>query len=317
MIKINQIFLLTILHLAVTANLSAEPRESTNELGKSQAPLATMGDVVLTQAEIDAAFSKIPAEHRLPFIRTGEKVELLVRNLLRNKALAEEAKKAGYDQETLVKLRLSLAMENQLATEWLDKVVADAPEVDYEAIAHEAYLVNPEVWKYPDRVDVSHILVSSENRSAEKARELATSLWEELQADPSRYDAMVDEYSEDPSKANNGGRFPGVKKDDMVREFEIAAFALESPGEISLPVETAYGFHIIRLNRKLPGTVPPFDEVKAVAMEQARENYLGEYRTRYLRKTLSSPIVLPQAAVEEMAKRYFGENLELAPDFNE
>jgi parvulin-like peptidyl-prolyl isomerase len=92
---------------------------------------------------------------------------------------------------------------------------------------------------------------------------------------------------------------------------------MNDPGEISSPVETAYGFHIIRLNRKIPGTVPPFEDIKAQAMQQARETYLKDYSTRYLKKTLSDPIELPDGAVEEMAKRYFGENLELAPDYSE
>ena len=52
-------------------------------------------------------------------------------------------------------------------------------------------------------------------------------------------------------------------------------------------------------------------------MQQAREKYLKDYSARYLRQTLSDDIVLPEGAVEEMAKRYFGDNLELAPDFSE
>ena len=67
----------------------------------------------------------------------------------------------------------------------------------------------------------------------------------------------------------------------------------------------------------MPGTVPPFEDIKAQAMRQAREQYLKDYSTRYLKKMLSDPIELQDGAVEEMAKRYFGENLELAPDFSE
>jgi len=314
----NKWFVIFFLLLSFSsATVLAQSPETIRELGQSQAPLARQGDVVLTQAEIDAAFSKIPPEHRLPFVRSGEKVELLVRNLLRNKILAEEAKKAAYDQQTLVKLRLALATENELAQEWVKKVVADAPPVDYEAIAYESYLVDPGVWKNEDRIDVSHILISSESRSSEAAGQLATELWEELQVEPSRFDAMVEEYSEDPSKAANGGRFPQVRRNEMVKPFEEAAFALDGPGEISSPVETAYGFHIIRLNQKLPGTVQPFDDIKAQAMQQVREKYLADYRSRYLKQLLSENIVLPDGATEEMAKRYFGENLELAPDFSE
>jgi len=285
------------------------------ELGQSTAPLARQGEVVLTQAEIDAAFSEIPPEHRLMFIRDGAKVERLVRNLLRIKLLANEARKAAYDEEVLVKLRLGLAQEAELAKDWIEKIVDDAPPVDYETIAYEKYLVDPDAWKAEGRVDVSHILISSESRSDEAAEQLAVELWDELQLDPSRFDSMVQEYSDDPSKTANGGRFPNVKKDDMVKPFEEAAFAMENAGDISPPVETPYGFHIIRLNADMAGDVPPFDEIKAVAMEQVRENYLEDYRARYMKKLLADPLVLPDGATEEMAKRYFGENLELAPEF--
>jgi peptidyl-prolyl cis-trans isomerase C len=314
----NKRYLFFILLLApFSATVFSDNREATRELGKSQAPLATQSDVVLTQAEIDAAFSKIPVEKRLPFIRMGEKVELLVRNLLRNKLLASEARKAGYERQTLVNLRMELAIENQLATEWLAKIVEDAPPADYEAIAYEKYLVEPDYWKTADEIDVSHILVSSESRSYEAADQLATTLWEELRIDPSRFDSMIEEYSEDPSKVTNGGRFSQVKPGDMVKRFEDAAFAMENPGDISSPVETKYGFHIIRLNQKNPGVVLPFDDIKESAMQQVKEKYLVDYETRYLTRLLSAPIVLPDGATEEMAKRYFGEDLELAPEFGE
>jgi len=295
----------------------ADDQQSVAELGLSQAPLARQGDVVLTQAEIDAAFSKIPPEFRLPFIRNGEKVEDLVRNLLMNKALAEEAKKAGYDKQTLVAIRLGLAVESELATEWLEDVVANAPLADFELIAQEHYLLNPEAWKSPEQIDVSHILISSESRSPEAALEIANGLHEQLVVDPSLYDSIVAEYSEDPSKTANSGRFPRVKRDDLVKPFEEAAFALRDPGAISVPVETIYGYHIIRLNAYYPAEVLPFEAIKEQAIEQARKEYLSEYRKNYLRTLLSNPIVLPDGAAEEMAKRYFGENLELAPEMGD
>ncbi len=191
------------------------------------------------------------------------------------------------------------------------------PPGDYETIAHEKYLVNPAAWTTEDRIDVSQILISSESRSAESAEQLATELWEELQVEPARFESMIAEFSDDPSKVANGGRFPEVKRNDMVKPFEEAAFAMEIPGDISPPIQSNYGFHIIRLNRKIPGTVLPFDSIKEQAMQQVKKAYLDDYQARYLRKLLSEDIVLPDGATEEMAKRYFGENLELAPDFSD
>ena len=71
--------------------------------------LAIQGDVVLTQEEIDAAFSKISPEHRLPYIRNGERVNRLVGDLLRIKVVAAEAIAAEFDQDPLIKSRMSMA----------------------------------------------------------------------------------------------------------------------------------------------------------------------------------------------------------------
>ncbi len=283
----------------------------------SQEVFAIQGDAVLTQDEIDAAFTKIPAEYRLPFIRNGERVNRMVGDLLRVKLVAADAIAAHFDDDPSVKIRMSMAAEKELAEAWTAKVKADAPEADYAALAYEHYLANPDEFMTESRVDVSHILVNSEDRSSEEALSLASSLRAQLLEDPSRFTEMVMEFSDDPSKASNKGRFASMKRGQMVKPFEEASFALENIGDISEPVETAYGYHIIRLNGKIPSTPLPFEEIKADAMTQAREKHLAAYRSRYLRKLLSAPIELPEGAVEAMVKRHFGEELELAPVFEE
>jgi peptidyl-prolyl cis-trans isomerase C len=283
-------------------------------LGQSQEPLAIQGDVVLTQAEIDAAFSRIPEKHRLAFIRSGERVDQLIRSLLQSKVLAAEARKAGYDETALVRERLVLAGDKELAGAWVDQVMAKAPDADYEALAYEYYLANPDQYRTLDRVDVTHLLISSENKSEEKALAQIEALRAELDADPARFDDMVMEYSEDPSKSSNKGRFPYMTRGEMVAPFEAAAFALDEPGQITQPVQTDYGYHLIRLNRKVPSGLRPYETVKEEAVAQAKERHLAQYRSTYMRKVLSEPIELPEGAVEAMVKRYFGENLELAPE---
>ena len=286
-------------------------------LGESDAVLARQGDIVLTQGEIDAAFSRIPEVHRLAFIRNGERVDQLIRSLLQNKMLAAEAAKDGYDETPLVDKRLALASEKELAEAWIEHVVANAPEADYEALAYEAYLANPEQWMSSEILDVSHLLISSENKSDEKALAQIEELSAQVEADPSRFDALIMEYSEDPSKDSNKGRFQRMFRGQMVAPFEEAAFAIETPGEITGPVKTSYGYHLIRLNGRTPREVQPFETVREPAIEQARKKHIAQYRSNYLRKLAATPVQLEEGAVEAMAKRYFGENLELAPDFKD
>jgi parvulin-like peptidyl-prolyl isomerase len=166
-------------------------------------------------------------------------------------------------------------------------------------------------------LDVSHLLISSQDKPDERALEQIEALRLELDADPARFDEMILEYSEDPSKDLNQGRFPKMYRGQMVKPFEDAAFAIESPGDITQPVKTSYGYHLIRLNQKHPGEILPFETVREDAIEQARTRHLKQYRENYLRKLLSEPIKLEDGAIEAMVKRYFGENLELAPVFED
>jgi len=301
--------------LLLTSLAAAEPTPDVPELDPAVV-LAYKGGVTVTQVEIDAVFNKLPAGERLLFIRDGAKVDQLINSLLQRKLVSREAVAAGYDQDPLIAARLELERQKELADAWLQKVMADAPPADFEALAYEQYLANPDAWRSEEVLDVSHILLGTENRGEAEARELAASLREQLEADPTRFDAFVMEYSDDPVKENNGGRYADMRRGMMVRSFEKAAFALDQPGQISQPVKTEYGYHIIRLNARTGDELQEYSAVKEQAVARAEQRYLDSYRQNYLIKILSDPVVIPDGAVEIMAKRHFGENLELAPDFS-
>ena len=280
-------------------------------------PFAIQGEQMLTQGELDAAFAEIPEQHRYAFIRDGERVDQPVQKLLRARQIAAAARAEGFDEEPLIADRLELKQEEALATIWLEHIVANAPDADYEAMAEEYYLANPDEFLTEERIDVSHLLISTESRSEEKALERVTDLQTRLAEDPASLDALIMEFSEDPAKASNQGRYPQMRRGEMVKPFEEAAFALEEPGQISAPVETSYGYHIIRLNRKFPRETLPYETVKQQLIEGVERKYRADYRSRYIVDVTTGQIELPEGAVEAMLKRHFGENLENAPTFRD
>ena len=288
--------------------------ESADELNEV---FASQGGVSITQGEIDTAFSKIPAEYLLAYIRNGDRVDRMIGDLLRIRIVAAEAKAAQFDEDPITKSRMAMAAERELAEAWMAKIKAETPEADYEALAHEYYLSNPDQFMTDELVDVSHILISSNERSKEEALQLASSLKEQLVEDSTQFDPLVMEFSDDPSKGSNIGRIPRMKRGQMVKPFEDMSFSMENPGDISELVETEYGYHLIRLNNKFTPESVPFSQAKANTMVQVREKHMEENRARYLRALLDHEIELKEGAVEAMARRHFGDDFELAPVFEE
>lgn len=316
--KIYVQFLLSLLlMIAALQTATAQGDSERTEANPSDTVFASQGGVELTLAELYAAFSSIPVELRLRYIRDGERVDNLVKSILRNKLIAADADSAGFSQDTLVALRMKMAADKELAEAWVLNLMENAPEGDYEAIANEYYIAHPEDFNSQEMVDVSHLLVTFNDRTKEEALELVSNLRETLRSDPALFDAYILEYSEDPAKSANNGRYPTVQRGDMVKPFEDASFALNEAGEISEPVETVYGYHLIRLNRKIPPELVPFEQIKPQMMEQAKKEYLSDFRRRYIQKMIIEPIELNEAAAEEMVKHYFGEDLEMAPAFPE
>ena len=278
---------------------------------------ACKGDAVLSQADLDAAFSRIPESDRLMFIRDGAQVDKLVASMMQYELIALDAEREGFAQEPVIERRVRLAARAELASAWMEELTQRAPEADYAAMAYEDYLANPAKYSSSPTIDVSHILISAESRTSGEAEELAGELYARLQDDPEQFNALVMEYSDDPGKIKNGGRYEKVSRGQMAKPFEDVAFSLQSVGEISEPVETGFGYHIIRLDARQEAVLTPFEDVKGQIMEAMKQKYLADYRLGYLKRLMMEPTVFPNGAVEVMVRRYFGDDLEKAPIFTE
>ena len=82
------------------------------------------------------------------------------------------------------------------------------------------------------------------------------------------FDELAKKYSLDPGSARNGGDLGEFPKGVMVPEFEKAAFELKEPGEISAPVKSQFGYHIIKLEEHIPASPSPFEQVKAAIVRE-------------------------------------------------
>jgi peptidyl-prolyl cis-trans isomerase C len=146
-----------------------------------------------------------------------------------------------------------------------------------EAECHAYYDSNAAQFRSPELMEASHILFavdSCDSEVSEKARTAAQAVLAELSRQPSLFERLARERSDCSSKSG-GGRLGQLAPGDAVPEFEAALACLE-PGEIaSAPVQTRFGFHILRLDARIAGKPLPYSYVhdKIAA-------FLGERRWR-------------------------------------
>ena len=159
------------------------------------------------------------------------------------------------------------------AKKYLDGIRAAVATVSDDEL-ETYYRDNERRLTLPEQVRVRHILLTwkplgkQDDRAA--IREQMVPILERARAGED-FAALAREYSDDYATAENGGDTGVFHRGQMAPTFEAAAFALQ-PGEISDPVETPFGMHIIRLEERQEARLLPLDEIR----EQLREHILEE-----------------------------------------
>ncbi len=144
------------------------------------------------------------------------------------------------------------------------------------------YETNRSQFEVKESRQAAHIFVSVDAASGaearQKARARAEEIYQQLQKAPAGFAEMAKKRSEDPGSAANGGDLGFIGRGSMkdVPEFEEALYKLK-PGEISAPVESRLGYHIIRLTAVRPGQSKSLDEVRG-QIEQELKKQLAARR---------------------------------------
>lgn len=144
----------------------------------------------------------------------------------------------------------------------LEREVA-VPRAD-EAACRRYYDANRRRFRSPDLFEAAHILIVAAPDDAaarDAARQAATALIAELRQAPAGFAAAAASHSACPS-SKQGGNLGQVSTGQTVPEFETALRGM-APGAVHpMPVETRYGLHIVRLDRRIDGEALPFDLVR-------------------------------------------------------
>jgi peptidyl-prolyl cis-trans isomerase D len=172
------------------------------------------------------------------------------------------------------------------------------------------YNENKDSYRIPERVNVRHILLKTTDKdpkqeAAVKAK--ADDIVKQIRAaNGANFADMVKKYSEDPGSVAKGGEYDGVVRGQMVPEFEKAAFSLKL-NEISDPVKTTYGYHIIQLLGHEQAQLKPFSEVKPqleAEYRKQRVNDLMQQMSDKVQAALTKDPLHPEKVAADLGVQY-------------
>lgn len=174
-------------------------------------------------------------------------------------AFEAQLKEAGQSPEKLNASIRSMLQQQR----WMQSQIKDQDQIG-DADAKKFYDSNTEEFKNPETVKASHILFMVNKGDSEevvKQKEEAAKKAAARAKNGEDFTKLAKELSEEPGAKESGGDLGFFSKDRMVPEFAEAAFSAK-PGDISEPVRTQFGWHVIKVTEKKPAGTVPYDEVK-------------------------------------------------------
>ena len=230
---------------------------------------ATVNGKVIPAAKIELMVKQVVAQGKQtdsPQLREAIKRELIGREVL-----IQEADKQGFGTRAEVKAALENARQsiiiNAMLADHVRKNPVKDPEIKAEYDRYKAQMGDKEY-------HVRHILVPT----VEEAKAVIAKL-----KSGSKFEDLAKAQSKDGSAAN-GGDLDWASPAAYVPEFSKAMVALQKGAITDVPVQTQFGFHVIKLEETRATKVPPFEEVKQQVAESLQQKKLQAFREDLMKK---------------------------------
>ncbi len=234
MLKYSQIAVLALLGALITGTACAETKS-----------VAKVNGVSIPQSLLDVRVNAAMAQGQpdTPELRNAVRDELI--NI---QVLAQAANKSGLSKKAEVVQQIDLSKLTILASAYIQDYIKKHP-VSEATLKQEYEKINKQ--RGGKEYKVSHILVKTEDEAKAVEEQLKSKKFEDVAMDK----------SQDPGSSVKGGDLGWAVPSNFVKPFADAMVALNK-GQVSAPVQSQFGWHIIKLEDSRDLKVPSFDEVK-------------------------------------------------------
>lgn len=223
------------------------------------------------------------------------------------RALALESENVDVVDNSLVTWLGDFQIDSVLKEALLNvEVSKNLSKLNLDVMAADLYEKKKNQFLTEEELNVAHILLKNRGKSDDEVKASIGELRERALVED--FLTLAEEVSEDPSAIRNRGELGFFGRGKMVKAFETAAFSLKK-GEISQPIKTPFGYHLLKLLDRKGGDPKPFEEVKSKIIEEIKKQVAANYRRERLDKVLERPEVkFNDTVARELVAKYRGNN---------
>lgn len=250
---------------------------------------------------LEILLESAPVEAQRKLLLSKKKLKQQLEQLYLREALATMAIDEGLDKQGLNAERLKSKRDEALYFLKLD-ALRKSNKRDYSKYAKQIYLVNQVDYTVEESANAAHILISTKYLSDSEAFDKAKRLRQQLMQGENFSDLALKE-SDDSSVKVNQGELGTFIRPQMVKNFSDTVFLMQA-GELSEPVKTRYGYHIIKFNKKVPAGFQAFDEVKEKIFAKLREKDWQVRKEEFLERMMKEgEIQIDDQAIDKLVQK--------------
>ena len=241
--------------------------------------VARLGNQQVSPEELQALLATVPAQTREQLRGNREALERWIRARLAEKGVLEQADAQGWAQRPDVARQTRAATEQIVFRDYLRSVSQVPAEYPSAAELQQAYDAGKANWQTPPMYRVSQIFLGvSDAANVETVRKQAAELSKKAQSAPADFAALATQYSQDRVTAERGGDTGLQPLQQLVPEVRGAVARLKV-GAVSDPVQSAAGFHVIKLTEQQPARTATLEELRdqlAQALRAQRQEQIAQ-----------------------------------------
>jgi peptidylprolyl isomerase len=248
--------------------------------------VASVGKAVVTQQDVSRALQNLSPAERTAVQNNPAGIEAWLKQNLATEALLQDAKSKGWDSKPEVKARIDAAVKEitsrVITSSYLDSVTQLPAGYPTDADIKTAYDQNKDKLMLPERFRVAQIYLPADandkdaaKRVQDEAKKLAT------QAKKGDFAELARVNSKDAASAARGGEVGMLPINDMLPEMRDTIQKMKA-GQVSDPVQSANGWHILKLLETQPAGVATVEEVKPQLENLLRQQRKQQLTQQYL-----------------------------------